>query len=62
MTEYMRRGEAIERRLRALAARRVAWDAIALGVFTAAMFWAMLVLVAGLFWSGWVMAALLVPV
>jgi hypothetical protein len=58
----MNRGEAIERGLWRLVAQRVAWDAIALGVFTAAMFWAMLALVASLFWSGWVMAALLVPV
>ena len=57
-----RRGEAIERRLRALVGQRVAWDSVALALFTLAMAGALLLLVVGLFWSGWVMAALTVPV
>ena len=62
MTEYMRRGEVIERRLRALMLRRVAWDSVALALFALAMAGALLLLVVSLFWSGWVMALLLVPI
>jgi hypothetical protein len=58
----MKRGEAIERRLRALKSQRVAWDSVALVLFSLAMAGALLLLVVSLFWSGWVMAALLVPV
>ncbi|MBM3331195.1 hypothetical protein FJY68_04995 [candidate division WOR-3 bacterium] len=58
----MRRGEVIECRLRALVGERVAWDLLALAVFTLAMTGALLMLVVSLFWSGWVMAALAVPV
>ena len=58
----MRRGEVIERRLRALARQRVAWDSVALALFSAAMAGALLLLVASLFWSGWVMALALVPI
>jgi len=62
MTEHMKRGEVIERRLRALQSQRVAWDSVALALFALAMAGALLLLVVSLFWSGWVMAALLVPV
>ena len=58
----MRRGEVIERRLRALVRQRVAWDSVALVLFSAAMAGALLLLVASLFWSGWVMALVLVPI
>ena len=58
----MRRGEVTERRLRALVRQRVAWDSVALALFSAAMAGALLLLVASLFWSGWVMALVLVPV
>jgi hypothetical protein len=58
----MRRGEVIERRLRALVRQRAAWDSVALALFSLAMAGALLLLVVSLFWSGWVMAALLVPV
>ena len=57
----MRRGEVIERRLRALVRQRVVWDSVALALFSAAMAGALLLLVASLFWSGWVMALVLVP-
>jgi len=57
-----RRTTLIERRLRALAGRRVAWDSAALALFSIAMAGALLLLVVSLFWSGWVMALLLVPV
>ena len=52
----------IERRLRALVRQRVAWDSVALVLFSAAMAGALLLLVASLFWSGWVMALVLVPI
>ncbi|MCX6841583.1 MAG: hypothetical protein NTX53_04780 [candidate division WOR-3 bacterium] len=58
----MRRGEVIERRLGALVRQRVAWDSVALVLFSAAMAGALLLLVASLFWSGWVMALILVPI
>jgi len=58
----VRRGEVIERRLRALVRQRVAWDSVALVLFSAAMAGALLLLVASLFWSGWVMALVLVPI
>ena len=57
-----RRTTLIERRLRALASQRVAWDSVALALFSVAMAGALLLLVVSMFWSGWVMAALLVPV
>ena len=57
-----RRTNLIERRLRALVRQRVAWDSVALALFTLAMAGALLLLVVSLFWSGWVMAVLLVPV
>jgi hypothetical protein len=62
MMDEERRTTLIERRLRALTGQRVAWDAVALASFTLAMAGALLLLVAGMFWSGWVMALLLVPV
>jgi hypothetical protein len=58
----VKRGEVIERRLRVLKRQRVAWDSVALVLFSAAMAGALLLLVASLFWSGWVMALVLVPV
>ena len=57
-----RRTTLIERRLRALVGQRVAWDSVVLVLFTLAMAGALLLLVVSLFWSGWVMAALFVPV
>jgi hypothetical protein len=57
-----RRTTLIERRLRALVAERVAWDSVALALFALAMAGALFVLVVSLFWSGWVMAALAIPV
>jgi hypothetical protein len=57
-----RRGEAIERRLRALVRQRAVVDSAALVAFSVAMAWALLLLVVGLFWSGWVMALLAIPV
>jgi len=61
-TERLKRGEVIERRLRALKSRRVVWDSVALVLFSLAMAGALLLLIVSLFWSGWVMAVLLVPV
>ena len=58
----VRRGDVIERRLGALVRQRVAWDSVALVLFSAAMAGALLLLVASLFWSGWVMALVLVPI
>jgi len=60
--ERMRRGEVIERRLRALVRQRVACDSVALALFSLAMAGALLLLVVSLFWSGWVMTLVLVPV
>jgi hypothetical protein len=57
-----RRTTLIERRLRALVTQRVAWDSVALALFALAMAGALLLLVVSLFWSGWVMALLLIPV
>jgi len=62
MMDESRRGEVIERRLRALVRQRMAWDSVALAVFSLAMAAALLLLVVNLFWSGWAMAALAVPV
>ena len=42
--------------------QRAAWDAVALALFSLAMAGALLLLVVSLFWSGWVLAGLLVPV
>ena len=52
----------IRRRVRALVGARVAWDSVALALFTLAMGGALSLLAAGMFWSGWVVAALVVPV
>ena len=57
----MRRGAVIERRLRALVGQRIAWDSVALALFSVAMAGALLLLIVSLFWSGWVMALLLIP-
>ncbi|HTW92325.1 MAG TPA: hypothetical protein VMH22_11515 [bacterium] len=57
-----RRGEVTESRLRALARQRWAWDSVALALFSLAMACALVLLVVNLFWSGWVLAALVVPV
>ena len=62
MSPSTKRGEVIERRLRALATQRMAWDSVALALFSLAMAGALLLLVVSLFWSGWVMALVLVPV
>ncbi len=56
-----RRTTLIERGLRGLVRRRVAWDSGALALFTLAMGGALLLLIVSLFWSGWVMALLLLP-
>jgi len=57
-----RRTTLIERRLRALAGQRVTWDSLALALFSVAMAGALFLLVVSLFWSGWVMALLLIPI
>ena len=62
MSPSTKRGEVIERRLRALATQRMAWDSVALALFSLAMAGALLLLVVSWFWSGWVMALVLVPV